>query len=163
MSTQKLPSLTSLCLPYKRPVNPRDEMLRQGWQRNGRLMSQNKHLVGVWHPDFYGSEMGWAGEGVCVRKQVKRHLIFQVSPRMASLRQGNMLISSSLQSTDCQFPEQRKFSLTVGQRGRILWGRPLCVIIITKMPPKQIYHRRVKIGSSQLHKHRDRLTFNQHL
>ena len=51
---------------------------------------------------------------------------------------GDVLISSSLQPfTDGQSqivflcPEQRHFSLTVRQRGRVL-GRPLCMIIITK-------------------------------
>ena len=30
--------------------------------------------------------------------------------------------------------EQRHFSLTVRQRGRVLWGRPLCMILITEAP-----------------------------
>jgi len=43
-----------------------------------------------------------------------------------------VLISSFLPSTGGQSSEQRHFSLTVSQRGRVPWGRPLCVIIITK-------------------------------
>ena len=49
---------------------------------------------------------------------------------MASLRQGDTLISFFLQSTGGQGFEQRHLSLTVKQRDRILWGRPLCTIII---------------------------------
>ena len=54
----------------------------------------------------------------------------QIYLRMASLRQGGMLISFFLQSTGGQGFEQRHLSLTVKQRDRILWGRPLCTIII---------------------------------
>ena len=61
----------------------------------------------------------------------KGHLILQVSPRMASLRQEEVLISSFLTSIGGQGSEKRHFSLTVRLRGRILWGRPLSVIIIT--------------------------------
>ena len=50
--------------------------------------------------------------------------------------QGNTLIYSFLQSVGCQFSEQRQFSLTVKQRGRILLGRPLYVIIIILACPK---------------------------
>ena len=49
---------------------------------------------------------------------------------MASLRQGDMLTSFFLQSTSGQGYGQRHFSVTVKQRDRILWGRPLCMIII---------------------------------
>ena len=62
----------------------------------------------------------------------KRPLIRQISPRRASLRQGCVLLSSFLPPTGGQGSEQRHFSLTVRQRGRVLWGRPLCVIIVTK-------------------------------
>ena len=56
----------------------------------------------------------------------------QISPRMASLRQRNVLISFFLQSAGGQGSGQRHFSSLVRQKGRILWGRPLCMIIITK-------------------------------
>ena len=80
----------------------------------------------------------WSGFQVLLRirnggrwgSKVKRPVILQVSPRMASLRQGDMLISSFLPSTGGQGSEQRHFSLTV--RGRVLRGRSLCVIIVTK-------------------------------
>ena len=56
-----------------------------------------------------------------MRKQSeKASLILQISPRMASLRQGYVLISSLLPSIDGQGSEQRQVSLTVRQRGRIL-------------------------------------------
>ena len=57
---------------------------------------------------------------------------------MASLRLGDMLISSFLPSAGGQGSEQRHFSLTVRQRGRILWGRPLCIIIITKATKRHV-------------------------
>ena len=47
--------------------------------------------------------------------------------------------------------EQRHCSLTVRQKGRILWGRPFCVIIITKATKsksKKQCQRRVKIDFS---------------
>ena len=43
-----------------------------------------------------------------------------------------MLISSLLPSTGGQGSEQRHFGLTAGPRDRILWGKPFCMIIITK-------------------------------
>lgn len=58
----------------------------------------------------------WQGGG----NKVKRPLILQISPRMASLRQGDVLVSSFLLSMGGQGSEQRHFSLTVRQRGRIL-------------------------------------------
>ena len=57
----------------------------------------------------------------------------QEPPRMASLRQKDVLISFFLPTIGGQDSEQRHFSLIVRQRGRILWSRPLCMIIITKM------------------------------
>ena len=44
-----------------------------------------------------------------------------------------MLISPFLPSTGGQGSEQRHFSLAARQRGRILPGRPLKVIIVTKV------------------------------
>ena len=52
--------------------------------------------------------------------------------RTASLRQGCVLISSCLPSTSGQGYEQWHLSLTVRQRGKILWGKPLSLIMITK-------------------------------
>ena len=88
---------------------------------DGKLMSANNHLVGVWMPgSFVDQRWGrW--------NKVKRSLISQVSPRMASLWLGTVLISSFLPSTGGWVSEQRHFTFTVRQRGRIL-----CVITITK-------------------------------
>ena len=44
----------------------------------------------------------------------------------------DVLFSSFLPSTGGQGSEQRHFSLTLRQRGRILWGKSFCMIIITK-------------------------------
>lgn len=55
-----------------------------------------------------------------VRKQSKKAINLAKCSRMASLRQGDMLISFFLQSTGGQGYEQRHFSLTVKQRDRIL-------------------------------------------
>lgn len=51
--------------------------------------------------------------------KVKRPLL-QRPPKVASLRQGDVLVSSFLPSMGGQGSEQRHFSLTVRQRGRIL-------------------------------------------
>ena len=49
-----------------------------------------------------------------------------------------MLISSFLLATGGQGSDQRQFSLTVSQRGRVLLSRPLRTIIITKAMEKQV-------------------------
>ena len=74
----------------------------------------------------------WVRDGERWGNKVKRPLILQISPRMASLGQGDVFISSFLPPTGGQCSEQRHSSLAVRQRGKILWGKPLCVIIITK-------------------------------
>ena len=59
-------------------------------REDGRLEPQNNHLVGAW---LLGSFMDqrWWGE---VRKQSKKTIqSLQMSPRMASLRKGNVLVS----------------------------------------------------------------------
>ena len=60
-----------------------------------------------------------------------------------------MLISPCLPCTGGQGSEQRQFSLTVRQRGRVLWGRPFCMIIITeatKSKSKKQFLQGVRIG-----------------
>ena len=49
--------------------------------------------------------------GGCWGNKVKRPLILQISPKRASLRQEDVLISSFLQSTGGQGSKQRHFSL----------------------------------------------------
>ena len=56
---------------------------------------------------FYGSEMGEGEE----TKETRR-LVLQISPRMASLRQEDVLISSFLPSSVGQCSEQKHLSLT---------------------------------------------------
>ena len=59
-------------------------------REDGRLVPQNNRLVGAW---LLGSFMDqrWWGE---VRKQSKKTIqSLQMSPRMASLRKGNVLVS----------------------------------------------------------------------
>ena len=54
-------SPSSLCSLHDRPVNPRDEVLRQeetlvgelADQQDGRLAPQNNHLIGVWMPGSF--------------------------------------------------------------------------------------------------------------
>ena len=75
---------------------------------------------------------------------------------MATFKQGDVLIPFFLLSTGGQGSEQRQVSLTVGQKGRILWGWPLCVIIITKATEskskKQFQHGvRIDFSLQQLH------------
>ena len=77
-------------------------------------MSQNNHLMGSKMPDSFKNQR-WRD----VSKQSKRPLILQLSPTVARLRQENVLISF-LPCPDGQGPEQRRFSLTDRQRGRIL-------------------------------------------
>ena len=63
-----LPSPNSLCSLHERPVNPRDEVLRQGIRKladgeDDKFIPQNNHLLGGLDVRFfYGSEMGVAEE-----------------------------------------------------------------------------------------------------
>ena len=63
--------------------------------------------------------------------KVKRPFILQTSPRMASLRQRwiNFFLPAIYRWTEFW---TRALNLTVRQRGRILWGRPFCMIIVAK-------------------------------
>ena len=102
-------------------------------REDGRLMSRNHYLTWVWMSgslmDHNGGKWG---------NKVKRPLILQMSPRMASLNPGGVFISSFLPSTGGQNPKQRHFGFAVRQRGKILWGRPLCMIINNKSNGKQV-------------------------
>ena len=69
-SETMLLSTSSLCSLHKRPVNLRDEVLRQGIclrklanRKDSRLISQNNYLVkGLDARFFYGSEIGGGEE-----------------------------------------------------------------------------------------------------
>ena len=60
-----LSSLSSLCLPHDRPINPGHKVLRQGILadgEDGRVMSQNKHLMGVWMAGSFIEQRWGRGE-----------------------------------------------------------------------------------------------------
>jgi len=60
-----------------------------------------------------------------------------------------VLISPFHPSTSTQGSEQRHYSLIVRQRGRILGGRPFCMIIITKArksKSEEWFHCGVRVG-----------------
>lgn len=61
--------------------------------------------------------------------EVKSHRFCKISPDLASIGEGDVLISSFLQPFTT---EQRHFSFTFRQTGRVPRGEPLCVVIITK-------------------------------
>ena len=97
-------------------------------QEDGRQTSQNTILLGFGCPVVL-----WIRDVERWGSKVKRPFhILQMSPTVASLRQGEVLIFFYLPFTGGQGYEQRHFSLTVRQRGRILWNSPLCTLIITK-------------------------------
>ena len=74
----------------RRGVEARNTILfrKPADQEDGRLMFQNNHLFGVWMPGSF-MDQRWQGGG----NKVKRPLILQISPRMASLRRGAILFS----------------------------------------------------------------------
>ena len=81
---------------------------------------------------------------------------------MASLRQGDVLIHFFLLLTGGLGFEQRRVSLAVRQKGRILWGRPLCVITITKATErksKKQFQQGVRIDFSLQQLHLQELIF----
>ena len=67
-----------------------------------------------------------------MRKQMKKAINLANISYKGKPQAGDMLVSSFLPSTGGQGSEQRQFSVTVKQRGRILWGKPFCMIIIKK-------------------------------
>ena len=75
-------------------------------QEDGRLVAQNNHLLGAWILGSFMDQRWGRGE------ETKRPLVLQIFPRMVSLRQEDVLISSFLPSTGEQGPEPRHFSLT---------------------------------------------------
>ena len=145
-----LPTPCLLCSPHDRSrggVEVRNMTL--DWE-DGILILKIK-VRGTWHL-MASLNQRWGRWG----NRVKRPLILQVSPGMATFKQGDVLIPFFLLSTGGQGSEQRQVSLTVRQKGRILWGWPLCVIIITKATEskskKQFQHGvRIDFSLQQLH------------
>ena len=67
----------------------RDFVREPADSEHGRLVPQNSHLVGAGLPGSF-MDQRWGG----VRKQRKKTIqSLQMSPRMASLRQGDVLVS----------------------------------------------------------------------
>jgi len=111
---------------HNRPVNLRVQTSSQGIRPYSESQLTEKILPGSGYQFLL-----WIRDEERWGNKVKRPLILQISPRMARLGQGDVFVSSFLPSTGGQCSEQRR-SLTVRQRGKILWGRPLCVVITTK-------------------------------
>ena len=86
-------------------------------QEDGRLMSQNNHLIGVWMPSsFVDQSLGW-GQGNKVKKAI--HLA-NISENGKPQAGGCVDFNFFPSSTGRQGFEQRHFSITVRHRGRIL-------------------------------------------
>ena len=63
-------------------------------QEDGKLTSQSNPLTGVWMPDSLMDQRWGGGQAGRKGNKVKRPLILQASPRMASLRQGDVFVPS---------------------------------------------------------------------
>ena len=145
--------LTSVCHSYYYGVqarsacctiNPRQSVearkmtffgMHADWE-DGRLVPQNNHLPGAWMPSSF-MDQRWRE----VSKQ-RDHLILAISPRLASIRQWDVLVSFPYRPS--QVSRVRLFSLWAKQRypspgvrqrglGKAPWGRSLCMPIITKV------------------------------
>ena len=128
---------------HNRPVNLRAQMLSQGIRPYSESQLTDKILPGSGYQFLL-----WIRDEERWGNKVKRPLILQISPRMANLRQG---MCSFLPSWHLQGSEQRHFSLIVRQRGRILWGRPFCMIITRKAmksKSKKQFQHGVRFGFS---------------
>ena len=116
-----LPSPSSLCLPHNRPINQRQgaevrNMTLLGkpadWE-DSRLITRRNHLFSVWMPvSFIEHRAGRWGN------KVKRPLIWQISPWMASL--GRRCVAFSLPVAIHRWTGPKQ-----SQRGRVSWSRPL--------------------------------------
>ena len=120
-----LPSLSLLCSMHDRPMNWRMNYRpmnqRQfGWLRRYRLMSQNIHF------------MGSGCQVLLWIKQSENSINLANISKCGKPQAEDVLISPFLASPDGQGSEQRLFRSTVGQRSRILWGGPLCMILATE-------------------------------
>ena len=132
---------SSLCLLHDRPINWRWGVEARNttlfgkladWE-DGKLVSLKNHLIGVWMPvSFTDSERErrW-------RSKVKRAISLANIPWNGQPPWGDVLVSSFLQpftggqgQTVSLWAEQ--------QRGRVPWGRPLCMIRITKATKSKV-------------------------
>ena len=67
-----------------------------------------------------------------IRKQSKKSINLASISKGGKPQSEDVFISLFLTSPDGQGSEQRLFRSKVRQRGRILWGGPLCMILMTK-------------------------------
>ena len=75
-------SPSSLCSLHDRPVNPRDEVLRQeetlvgelADQQDGRLAPQNNHLIGVWMPGSFIEQRERGNEELKSKGRIDREM-----------------------------------------------------------------------------------------
>ena len=98
---------------------------KPGDQEDGRLMSQNNHLITVWMSgSLIDQRWGW---GAGVKKQNKK-AINLANTWNAKSRGGDVFISSFLQPlTGGRGPEWRHYGLTFKQMGRVPQGRPVYI------------------------------------
>ena len=101
----------------------------------GRLILQKNHLIWVWMPHSFLEQRWWGG---CWGSKVKRAISLTKHLLEWPPCGRDVFISFLQPFTSRQhqiislWAEQRHLSLTVRHRGRVLWGRPLYMIIITK-------------------------------
>ena len=104
-------SPSSLSSPHNRPMNPREEGLKQGRDFNQGASSQRKWQAsespsnGVWMPDSFIDQRG--GE---VRKQSKKAINLANISLNGKPQAGDVFISSFLLYTGGQGSEQRHFN-----------------------------------------------------
>ena len=103
-------------------------------------------MVG-WHHWFNGQEFEQAlGDG-------EQGSLACCSPGIAESDRTEQLNKNRNTGGQCQIISMRwtkYLSLTVRQRGRVLWGRPLCLIIITatKASQRNSFQHGIRIGPS---------------
>ena len=105
-------SPSSLCSLHDRPVNPRDEVLRQeetlvgelADQQDGRLAPQNNHLIGVWMPGSFTDQREKSNEKLESKGRVERERQWG-SQAKGSLSSVRLLSRVRLfVTTDCSSP-----------------------------------------------------------
>ena len=131
-----LPSPSSLCSPHDRPVNQRrgaeaksTTLFRKPADReSGGLVSPINHLMGVRMPVSFIAQRGAGDEEV----KWKGHKFCKCPLEWPASGRGcvNFFFLATIHrwaGSDCL-----PLSWTIQAEGRVPWGRPLCMIIITK-------------------------------
>ena len=101
---------------------------KPGDQGDGKLMSQNNHLVTVWMSgSLIDQKSGGGGRGWPVKKKNKK-VINLGNTWNGKSRGGGVFIFSFLQPpAGGRGPEQMHYGLTFKQMGRVPQGRPLYI------------------------------------